>query len=424
MSRNVKKSSCFFLLFVLLFVLGCSRHYFNNYYFNKVRYSSKLEAHSAHRVFANHHLTQIKPSSSTYSISAAVVIPTYKACKERGIIYYGGHVNGDIVDYLSRFTYDAYSFMATAVKNRKLFKSLAIIYDDFPEVKANSIVDDFDVVIYVYLPGGGVNISWYLVNKKQQAVPIGIDKATKSGYERYMSWLNNIETAITNSSSRQKKNIKRGDDKKVSKSSSSGTAFYVNKTGHLITNYHVVEGYKNIKIGPQKETAKLIYFDKVNDLALLKIDKPNAICAVFEKDRRLIAGQSINVIGYPYYGLLASDQVVTTGIVNVLSGPLNDSRFIQISAQVQPGNSGGPVVNEYGRIVGVVVSRLNTLRMLQITGSIPQNINFAINARIVKNFLIVNNISFVEEKGLSTQTTAEMAKKARKYTRLLLCDND
>ena len=65
-------------------------------------------------------------------------------------------------------------------------------------------------------------------------------------------------------------------------------------------------------------------------------------------------------------------------MINSLSGILNDSRFMQISAPVQPGNSGGPLLDTSGHVVGVVAEKLNALKIARATGSIPENINFAI----------------------------------------------
>jgi S1-C subfamily serine protease len=86
-------------------------------------------------------------------------------------------------------------------------------------------------------------------------------------------------------------------------------------------------------------------------------------------------------IGFPYHGLLTSDFTVTTGIVSSLSGLLKDTRFLQISAAVQPGNSGGPLLDTGGLIVGMVTAKNNSLTFVRATGNIPENINFAIKTR-------------------------------------------
>jgi len=86
------------------------------------------------------------------------------------------------------------------------------------------------------------------------------------------------------------------------------------------------------------------------------------------------------VAGYPLRGVLASGANVAAGNVAVLAGPGDDRRLIQITALVQPGNSGGPVLDSSGNAVGVVVSKLDAIAMAQATGDIPQNVNFAVSA--------------------------------------------
>jgi len=101
------------------------------------------------------------------------------------------------------------------------------------------------------------------------------------------------------------------------------------------------------------------------------------------------------VIGFPFHGLLTSDFTVTTGIISSLAGLFNDTRFLQISAPVQPGNSGGPLLDTSGNIVGVVAEKLNALRVAKATGDIPENINFAIKTGALRDFL--DNSEFLIE---------------------------
>lgn len=103
------------------------------------------------------------------------------------------------------------------------------------------------------------------------------------------------------------------------------------------------------------------------------------------------------VVGFPLRGLLASEANITTGTVSALAGIGNDTRFLQITAPVQPGNSGGPVLDHAGQIVGVVVGKLDALRLAKATGDIPQNINFAINGTVAKAFLDANGVEYETE---------------------------
>src|SRR6266478_224338 len=102
--------------------------------------------------------------------------------------------------------------------------------------------------------------------------------------------------------------------------------------------------------------------------------KPDAI-ARLRGGRGPRVGESVVAVGFPLTGLLSSDPIVTTGIISALSGLRNDRRRIQITAPVQPGNSGGPLLGENGSVVGVVVGKLDALKMVKVTGDIPQNVN-------------------------------------------------
>jgi S1-C subfamily serine protease len=100
------------------------------------------------------------------------------------------------------------------------------------------------------------------------------------------------------------------------------------------------------------------------------------------------------VFGYPLAEALSSAGNTTVGNVTALAGVRDDSRFMQISAAVQPGNSGGPALDEAGRLIGVVVSKLNALAIAMITGDIPQNVNFAIKVATLASFLEANGIGY------------------------------
>ena len=127
------------------------------------------------------------------------------------------------------------------------------------------------------------------------------------------------------------------------------------------------------------------------------------------------------VIGYPYHGLLSSDFTVTTGIVSSLSGMKNDTRELQISAAVQPGNSGGPLLDTNGLIVGIVTAKLDAISVARATGTIPENINFAIKTGAIRDFLD-NSVVPYETASPSTELkTSDIANNARAFTLLITC---
>jgi S1-C subfamily serine protease len=139
------------------------------------------------------------------------------------------------------------------------------------------------------------------------------------------------------------------------------------------------------------------------------------------RDRAIRSGDSVVAIGYPFHGLLTSDFTVTTGIVSSLSGILNDTRYLQISAAVQPGNSGGPLLDTSGQVVGMVSAKINALKFVRATGNIPENINFAIKTGAIRDFLDNSIVPYQTAEPMGELKTAEIAGSARAYTLLISC---
>jgi S1-C subfamily serine protease len=204
-----------------------------------------------------------------------------------------------------------------------------------------------------------------------------------------------------------------------------GTGFAISPSGHIVTNNHVISGCGEIHgnlLGEAPVTLRVVSSDKSNDLALLQ--GPAASFKEFARirDHSIRSGDSVVAIGFPYHGLLTSDFTVTTGIVSSLSGMLNDSRFLQITAPVQPGNSGGPLLDTSGQIVGVVSSKLDAIKFASVTGNIPENINFAIKTGALRDFLDNSVVPYQTAEAKADLKTPEIAGNARAYTLLITCD--
>jgi serine protease Do len=136
-------------------------------------------------------------------------------------------------------------------------------------------------------------------------------------------------------------------------------------------------------------SSKVVARDATNDLALLATGLTPSRVAGLRTAIRL--GEGVEAFGYPLTNVLASAGNFTLGNVSALAGMGDDSRYLQISAPVQPGNSGGPLLDQSANIVGVVSAKLNALNIMVATkGDIPQNVNFAIKASVVANFLQTN----------------------------------
>jgi S1-C subfamily serine protease len=206
--------------------------------------------------------------------------------------------------------------------------------------------------------------------------------------------------------------------------SQTGTGFVISNNGHVVTNQHVVDGCVGDILGNLSGEAqvklRLVSSDETNDLALLQA--PSAFKEVATiRDKAIRSGDSIVAIGYPFHGLLTSDFTVTTGIVSSLSGILNDTRFLQISAAVQPGNSGGPLLDTGGAVVGMVAAKLNALKFVKATGNIPENINFAIKTGALRDFLDNSVVPYQTADARNELKTADIARNARAFTLLISC---
>ena len=206
----------------------------------------------------------------------------------------------------------------------------------------------------------------------------------------------------------------------------SGTGFVVSASGHIVTNNHVIGGcvgdIKGNLAGEAAIVLRVVSSDANNDLALLQAPSTTTFKDFARiRDRSIRSGDSVVAIGFPFHGLLTSDFTVTTGIVSSLSGLRNDSRFLQISAAVQPGNSGGPLFDTTGQIVGVVTGKLDGLRIAAATGNIPENINFAIKTGALRDFLDNSVVSYQTAEPKSELKTTDIAGNARAYTMLISC---
>jgi S1-C subfamily serine protease len=201
----------------------------------------------------------------------------------------------------------------------------------------------------------------------------------------------------------------------------SGTAFFVTKAGKAVTNAHVVRGCREISVtmDGRRIAARILAMDERNDLALLVTDLQLTRAASWRLKVR--QGEDIVVYGFPLTGALASGGNVTTGNVTALAGLSDDSRFLQISAPVQAGNSGGPLLDRNGTVVGVVVSKLNALGVASVTGDIPQNVNFAIKASVATAFLDAQRVEHAESSEAGSLSTPDIAERAKSFVGKVLC---
>jgi S1-C subfamily serine protease len=204
----------------------------------------------------------------------------------------------------------------------------------------------------------------------------------------------------------------------------SGTGFYVSVSGHVLTNYHVIDGCQTASIfrsGFSPIGGRIVAADTKNDLALLKSDSSIKPIPPLRTGARV--GETVYAYGFPLTGLLSSSGNFTVGTVTSVAGLGDDSRIMQVSTPVQPGNSGGPLLDKFGNVVGIIVSKLNAIILAQVTQDMAQNVNFAIKASIAENFLEVNNISTSAALVREPLEATEIAERAREFTVRISCQS-
>jgi uncharacterized protein len=168
----------------------------------------------------------------------------------------------------------------------------------------------------------------------------------------------------------------------------SGTGFFITDDGYLISNYHVIKDATKVRLLTSTGLidATVVKIDAANDLALLKATGRFAPLPV-AASRGVKLGGTVATVGFPNIGLQGFSPKLAKGEIASLSGAADDARYFQISVPVQPGNSGGALVDEHGNVVGVVSAKLNARAALAESGALPENVNYAVKSSFLLSFL-------------------------------------
>ena len=231
--------------------------------------------------------------------------------------------------------------------------------------------------------------------------------------------------------------------KEQASQSGTGSGFFVSKMGHVITNAHVVKGCNRVTVGDnanKQVPAEVVNTDRSNDLALLKLSSLEMASAesksliqklsivvvplaskglLRSEDVRL--GEKVLVAGYPFGDFFSNSIKVTTGVVSSTRGAGDDSGQFQLDAAVQPGNSGGPIYDSSGNIVGVVISQLDKLKVAKAIGSMPENVNFGIKASTVRQFLISSGLPSKKAERAEEKSTEQLSQIAQNQALMVMC---
>ena len=167
-----------------------------------------------------------------------------------------------------------------------------------------------------------------------------------------------------------------------------GTGVLFQQSANVFTNYHVVNGAKTIKVkfvNGDTILASVSYKDEGNDIAMLTLAKsPNIQLKQLPLGdaSKVNIGEKVFTIGYPASNILGKEPKYSEGVVNSLTGAGDDTKMFQISVPIQAGNSGGPLFNERGEVIGMITSTYTTNEALILSGTMPQNVNFAVKSSL------------------------------------------
>ena len=166
---------------------------------------------------------------------------------------------------------------------------------------------------------------------------------------------------------------------------SSGTGFLVSAECHIVTNKHVIAGAKKIRAviaSGEVWELELLKVDSQNDLAVLTSNRKGCKALGVAQIDALRKGDAVHTLGFPRPNTQGRESKFTTGIVSSLSGIQGDTKILQISTPIQPGNSGGPLLDDAGNVVGVIVAKLKA-----DSDVAPEAVNYAVKGSILAQFL-------------------------------------
>ena len=209
-----------------------------------------------------------------------------------------------------------------------------------------------------------------------------------------------------------------------------GTGFLFSSSDYVITSYHVVHGSKSISvrlINGERIDATVAIKDTNNDIAILKLSKSprsrqNIITIGDSSSVR--TGDRVFTYGFPLVDLLGNQEPrYSEGFINSLSGISNDPRLFQVSIPIQPGNSGGPVFNEKGELIGMATSSIDSVQTQKVFGATPQNVNFAIKSSYINSLLPNLPGIFIKQKGIVPVPVEEIGFKERVKNDIILIES-
>ena len=270
--------------------------------------------------------------------------------------------------------------------------------------------------------------SWQL-RQANGATPLAVsfDPGTAPGPKRFMSFISSVQDDAATLGGHPVSTPDLPRPHRSGHPVGQGSGIVIDTAGHVLTDSHVVAACPDIRVTTAGRTvpvgARLVANDVKLDLALLNTGEHTRVYARFRDSKTLRPGEPLVATGFPLGGVVSPEMAVTTGSLTTLSGLQGDPRTFQFSAPIQPGNSGGPVLDSSGRVAGIATSVLSGLAFATATGGpLLQNINFATKADVARDYLAGMKVSLDEhEGGPSGLDAASIGDAARGFTTKVEC---
>jgi S1-C subfamily serine protease len=406
-------------------------HAETTYTYNNHRYTSPAEALADYQRDLDNQITAVTVSPTPVAGKALIVLPDRARMRPLVTNTLGTAMTAEATAYLVAWRHRYLWAVANAIVRARLFQTIQIVERNDTVEPA---MDGYSYVIWFQVKSvrpdfTGPWIGQWLMRKSGGALPYHPVSDPGIPVQRQLAaFVDVVRQAVPklDAGGGPQTAAAAGGASGSLRRASTGTGVIVGSDGLVITNNHVVQDCGEIRIHDRDGStpvATVKAHDAQNDLALLKASRQWSDVALFRDGAGIRAGDGVVAVGYPLSGLLGSESEanVTTGAVSALQGLSSDTRYLQLTAPVQPGNSGGPLLDMSGHLVGMVTAKLNAIAVAGLTGDIPQNVNFALKAAVVRGFLDANSVTYANAATTNALSAADVGDIAKKFTVLIEC---